>query len=101
MSPADRRFQRQFDALTRLVPPLKRPLGVLRRRGWQPVRILLALFFIAGGVFSFLPFLGAWMLPLGFLLLAVDLPFLRRPISALNIRTRRRLSIWARKLRNR
>jgi hypothetical protein len=101
MTRTDRRFQRQFDALTRLVPLLKRPLQFVRRPGWKLVRLFVALVLVAGGVFSFLPFLGAWMLPLGFLLLAVDLPFLRRPISALIIRARRRLSVWSRKLRPR
>ncbi|MDT8872316.1 hypothetical protein RAA17_16755 [Komagataeibacter rhaeticus] len=31
-----------------------------------------------GGVFSFLPVLGLWMLPLGLILLAEDVPFFRR-----------------------
>ena len=34
-----------------------------------------------GGVFSFLPVLGLWMLPLGLLLLAHDVPFLRKPVG--------------------
>jgi hypothetical protein len=36
---------------------------------------------IVGGVFSFLPVLGLWMLPLGLLLLAHDVPFLRKPVG--------------------
>ncbi|EIM02968.1 hypothetical protein UUA_00690 [Rhodanobacter thiooxydans LCS2] len=36
--------------------------------------------FIVGGIFSILPVLGFWMLPFGLLLLAQDLPFLRRPM---------------------
>jgi hypothetical protein len=34
---------------------------------------------IVGGVFSFLPILGVWMLPLGVVLLAKDIPPLRQP----------------------
>ncbi|MDQ2805153.1 MAG: hypothetical protein M3Y41_21680 [Pseudomonadota bacterium] len=34
---------------------------------------------IGGGVLGFLPILGFWMVPLGLLLLAKDLPVLRRP----------------------
>lgn len=86
----ERRFQRQFDALERLVPALRGPMATLRRDRWVLVRIPLALVLILGGVFSFLPVLGVWMLPLGLLLLAVDLPILRVPISALIIRGRRK-----------
>jgi hypothetical protein len=35
------------------------------------------LLLILGGLLSFLPILGIWMLPLGLLLLAEDLPVLR------------------------
>jgi hypothetical protein len=34
-----------------------------------------------GGIFSFLPVLGLWMLPLGLLLFAQDLPFLQKPMA--------------------
>lgn len=86
----ERRFQRQFDALGRLVPPLRGPMSTLRQDSWFPIRFPVALLLIAGGVFSFLPVLGVWMLPLGLLLLAVDLPVLRGPISAFIIRGRRK-----------
>ncbi len=101
MTRAEKRFHRQFDALARLVPALRRPLVILRRRGWRVVRLPLALVMIAGGLLSFLPFLGIWMLPFGLLLLAVDLPFLRGPLSALMIRARRRISQWLLWWRNR
>jgi hypothetical protein len=88
MTRRERRFQRQFVALERMVPGSKGVFGRLRSNRWLPVRLPLALMLILGGVFSFLPVLGVWMLPLGLLLLAVDLPFLRGPISALVIRVR-------------
>jgi hypothetical protein len=94
MSRTDRRFQRQFEVLSRLIPALRGPLRALRGNRWLLIRLPLALMLIAGGLFSFLPFLGIWMLPLGLLLLAVDLPFLRGPISNLMIRARRRIKIW-------
>ena len=94
MSRRERRFDRQFESLARLIPRLRRPLAVLRRDSWSLVRLPLALLLIFGGVFSFLPLLGVWMLPAGLLLLAVDLPALRGPISALVIRTRRRIGVW-------
>lgn len=101
MTSRERRFQRQFDALGRLVPALRGPMSTLRRDSWFPVRFPIALLMIAGGVFSFLPVLGLWMLPLGLLLLAVDMPILRGPISAIIIRGRRKSRIlthrWKRK----
>lgn len=42
------------------------------------LRVGLGLFMIIGGVFSFLPILGAWMLPLGLLILSIDFPPVRR-----------------------
>ena len=53
------------------------------------VRIPLALLLIAGGIFSFLPILGLWMLPLGLLVLAVDIPPLRRPVGDAIVRLQR------------
>jgi hypothetical protein len=101
MSRTERRFERQFEALSRMVPLLRRPLALVRGKGWQLIRIPLALLFIFGGLLWFLPILGFWMLPFGLLLLAVDLPSLRGPISALIIRTRRRISRWMIKWRSR
>jgi hypothetical protein len=54
-----------------------------------------------GGLFSFLPVLGFWMLPAGLLLLAVDLPVLRGPISNLVVRGRVSARRWIRRYRNR
>jgi hypothetical protein len=49
------------------------------------VRVPPALAFIVGGTFGFLPILGFWMIPLGLILLAQDVPPLRRPLCrALN-----------------
>ena len=74
-------------------------MSTLRRDSWFPIRFPLALLLIVGGVFSFLPVLGIWMLPLGLLLLAVDLPVLRSPISALIIRCRRKTRSLAQRWR--
>jgi len=35
-----------------------------------------------GGIFSFLPVLGVWMLPLGLLLFAQDVPVLQKPMAS-------------------
>lgn len=91
-----KRFDRQFEAIAKLHPRLRMAIGVLRANGWKLVRIPVAVSLTLGGLAWFLPLLGLWMLPAGLLLLAVDLPFMRKPVSAMMIRARRRLSIWAR-----
>lgn len=53
----------------------------LREPSSRWVRIPLAVLLIVGGILSFLPILGIWMLPLGLLLIAQDLPFLQPPLA--------------------
>ena len=101
MSRTEKRFQRQFEVLSRLIPALRRPLAMLQRDGARLIRLPLALVLIACGFLWFLPVFGLWMLPLGLLLLAVDLPMLRDPISALLIRSRRRIARFLRYWRRR
>ena len=50
------------------------------------LRILIGVLLIIGGLFAFLPILGFWMLPLGLLVLSVDIPRVRR--------WRRRFAVW-------
>ena len=50
------------------------------------LRILIGILLIIGGVFSFLPILGVWMIPLGMLVLSIDIPRVRR--------WRRRFAVW-------
>jgi len=42
------------------------------------IRIVLGVALCVGGLLAFLPVLGIWMLPLGILVLSVDLPPVRR-----------------------
>ena len=46
----------------------------------RSVRIVVSALLVLGGVFSFLPVLGAWMLPLGLIIISEDLPFLQAPL---------------------
>ncbi len=62
-----------------------------------PVGILLVL----GGLFSFLPVLGIWMLPLGLVLLAYDIPLLKRPVGRTLVVAERRWAEWRRRRRRR
>ena len=63
------------------------PQGPARFVGWlrKPssiyARIPLAVLLILGGIFSFLPVLGVWMLPLGLVLFAQDVPPLQKPMA--------------------
>jgi len=47
------------------------------------IRWPIAIIFIFGGFLGFLPILGFWMAPLGLILIAEDLPFLRPPLARL------------------
>lgn len=50
------------------------------------LRIALGIALVIGGIVGFLPILGFWMVPLGLLVLSVDLPIARR--------LRRRIEVW-------
>lgn len=86
----EERLNRQLDRLEKALPAsVRRPIRWLREPSARWLRIPIGVLLILGGIFSILPLLGLWMLPLGLLLLAQDIPFLRRP-------TRRAL-VWAEK----
>lgn len=89
MNDADARLARQFDRIGRQVPASRGFLGWVQRPRLHIVRIPLAIVLVLGGIFSFLPVLGIWMLPLGLLILAVDVPILRRPIGDAIVRLQR------------
>ena len=69
----------RFEA--RLPDRIARGARWLRQPDSRLVRIPVALLLIVGGVFSFLPVLGLWMLPLGLALIAVDVPAMRPPLA--------------------
>ena len=65
----------------KLPPKAARFVAWLRKPSSRLARIPLAILLIAGGIFSFLPVLGLWMLPLGLLLVAQDVPVMQKPMS--------------------
>lgn len=80
------RLNRKIDELAGGLPAsIARAIHWLREPAMLWVRIPLALLLIACGFVGFLPILGFWMVPLGLLLLAQDVPFLQRPILSLVI----------------
>ena len=50
------------------------------------LRMVIGILLILAGLVGFLPVLGFWMIPLGLIVLSIDLPWARRG--------RRRLSVW-------
>ncbi len=75
----DHARERQLELLIRRLPDrLQRAVRWLRRPSARWARIPAGLLLILGGVFSILPILGLWMLPLGLVLLAEDVTLLRR-----------------------
>jgi hypothetical protein len=65
----------------KLPPRPARFVAWLRKPSSMWVRIPLALLLILGGIFSILPVLGLWMLPVGLLLFAQDVPWLQPPLA--------------------
>lgn len=62
----------------------------LRKPSSRWIRIPIGLLLIAAGLVGvFLPVLGAWMVIPGLLLLAIDVPFLRRPMRIMIVGIRR------------
>ena len=45
---------------------------------------------VVGGLFSFLPVLGIWMLPLGIVILSIDFPKIRKARRRFSVRWERR-----------
>jgi uncharacterized membrane protein len=58
---------------------MKRPNHYYRTTVAAPkaFRIVLGLALVAGGLLGFLPILGFWMIPLGFLVMFFDVPWVR------------------------
>ena len=67
------RLKRQAPFAAGFIDWVRSPIAVL-------VRIPLGIILILGGILSFLPILGIWMLPLGLLILAIDIRPLRGPV---------------------
>jgi hypothetical protein len=74
-------LNRYFEMINRRVPArVSGFIRWLRKPSSFAARLVVAVLLILGGIFSFLPVLGIWMLPLGLLLIAQDVPFLQKPL---------------------
>ena len=78
----DKELDQAFDSLEEELPArLARALRWLRDPKARWVRVPIGLLFILGSMLWFLPVVGIEMLPIGLLLIAQDVPFLRRPVG--------------------
>ena len=55
----------------------------------QIVRLTIGGLLVVGGLLGFLPVLGFWMLPLGFVVLATDVPAVRRMNRRVSVAAKR------------
>jgi hypothetical protein len=95
-----RRLNRQFAMVAATVPAMGGAIDWLLARQRRIIRVPIACLLILGGFLWFLPILGLWMLPLGLLLLAVDVPGLQPFVTGMMVRVRRRIRPWLRRLRD-
>ena len=80
----DQDWERRLGLLVRRLPQrLQAVVRGLRRPAARWIRIPAGLLLIIASLFSFLPILGLWMLPLGLLLIAQDVPFLQKPLAGM------------------
>lgn len=96
MSPqAQAQLDRHLDRVEKKLP--RRPakmLRHLRRPSAVYARWTAAIALIAGGLLGFLPVLGFWMVPLGLILIAQDVPMLRRPLARVLGYLERKWQAW-------
>ena len=75
---------------TESVPPPRRRINIGRFSvpvpGSRLWRVSLGVALVLGGMIGFLPILGFWMIPLGLLVLSIDLAIVRRQ--------RRKAEVW-------
>jgi hypothetical protein len=77
-----RELDRALDNLEDEVPDrLSRAIHWLRDPEARWIRIPLGVLFLVGGLLWFLPVVGLELIPLGLLLIAQDVPFLRKPVG--------------------
>ncbi|CAO4165003.1 Transmembrane protein [Methylorubrum populi] len=77
-----RDWDERVDRACRKLPErAQRAVQWLREPSRFALRLLASILLILGGIFSILPILGLWMLPLGLALLAQDVPALKVPME--------------------
>jgi hypothetical protein len=78
----NKKLDQAFKGLQRETPDrISRAIRWLRNPEARWIRLPLGLALVIGGFFGFLPVLGVEFIPLGLLLIAIDIPFLRKPVG--------------------
>lgn len=81
-----KKLDQAFEGLEHETPDkVSRMIRWLRDPESKWVRLPLGLLFIAAGFFGFLPIVGIEFIPLGLLLIAQDIPFLRKPVGEMTL----------------
>lgn len=76
-------IDKAFDGLEAEAPDrVARAIHWLRKPEARWIRWPAGLALIVAGIFGFLPVVGIEMIPLGLLLIAQDIPYLRKPVGA-------------------
>jgi hypothetical protein len=87
-----------FERLEKEVPDrVSRAIRWLRDPKARWIRLPLGVLFILGGLLWFLPVVGIEMLPVGLLLIAQDVPFLRKPVGRAMVWLERKWVAWRRR----
>ena len=90
--------ERRLDQLIDLLPKSWRSTAQwLRHPSQRWLRICVGVLLIVGGLLSILPLFGLWMLPFGLVLLAEDIPALRRALDRILEWIERRRPHWFRR----
>jgi hypothetical protein len=90
----ERVLHRRLDRAERYLPGLLQEwVAHLRQPSASWLRVPLGILLVIGGMLSILPVLGIWMLPLGLMLLALDVALLRRPTARMLVIGER---LWSR-----
>lgn len=92
-SPRD--YERRMELLVRRLPVrIQALIHRLRRPSARWVRVPLGIVLVPAGFLAVLPVFGLWMTPLGLVLLAEDIAFLRRGMARLLAWIERRHPGW-------
>lgn len=82
MKQGQQELDQAFDVLEHEAPDrVARCVRWMRSPASRKVRIPLGVLFIVGGLLWFLPVVGIELLPIGLLLIAQDIPFLKKPVG--------------------
>jgi hypothetical protein len=88
-----KRLKREWHSRAKpfVITAMRRANYVAVKRMWPGSRAAVGVVFCAGGVLGFLPILGFWMLPVGVLFIATEVPSLRPPMLQWLVRQKREI----------